>query len=212
MMDLDKFIEKPVLGIIRGIKPLSIKPLSDAIVTAGLETVEITMNTDNAAEMIRELKSISKGKLCVGAGTVLTLKEMQRAIKAGAEFIVMPVFIETVADNCLKNRVPFFPGAFTPQEVFRAWRSGAAMVKVFPAGLGGAGHIKAIKGPFDKIKLMAVGGIKLNNISEYLSAGADAVAFGSSIFKVELIEEGRFDLIEQNIKSFVDKVISNTAK
>ena len=208
-MDLDKFIKKPVLGIVRGIKPRSINPLCQLIIKAGLETIEITMNTAGAPEMIKELKFASEGKLCVGAGTVLSVAEMDKAINAGAEFIVMPVFIEEIAAECLKNNILFFPGAFTPQEVFHAWESGATMVKVFPASLGGAGHIKNLKGPFDKVKLMAVGGVSVDNVTEYFDAGANAVAFGGSIFNQKLINSGQFGVVERKISTFIDKVVSN---
>ena len=211
-MDLDKFEKKPVLGIIRGIDSDSIKALSRTIVNSGLEAVEVTMNTPGAPEMIAKIKSICGKRLFVGAGTVLSLDQAHTAIKAGAEFIVMPVLIDEIAIICRERNVPFFPGAFTPQEVFYAWESGASMVKIFPAGLGGPKHIKSLKGPFDKIKMMAVGGISIENIEDYFKSGADAVAFGASIFDRELIEQKEFDTIERLIRCFVEKVMSNILK
>ncbi len=211
-MGLERFIRKPVMGIIRGVPSRCIKPLSGALINSGLETVEITMNTAGAEDKIAELRSETKNGLCVGAGTVLSLSHFEKAIKAGAEFIVTPVFIQEVADACAEKNVPFFPGAFTPGEIYQAWGAGACMVKVFPSSTGGPEHIKSVKGPFDGIKLMAVGGISSDNLEAYISSGADAVAFGASIFKPDLLCNGEYGTIEKNIRTFVNETLTYISK
>jgi 2-dehydro-3-deoxyphosphogluconate aldolase/(4S)-4-hydroxy-2-oxoglutarate aldolase len=115
----------------------------------------------------------------------------------------MPAMQREVVAYCVNNNIPVFPGAFTPLEIHNAWTAGATMVKVFPSQFFGPAYFKALKGPFDKIKLMACGGVNQSTIKDYFSNGADAVAFGASIFKKELIAKKDFISIENNIKSFL---------
>ncbi len=202
-MDVARFREFPLLGIVRGIPLNAAGALVEAVVDAGLETIEITMNTPEAGSIISKVKCLSKGRLTVGAGTVLSMKDLKEALDAGAGFIVMPVFLPPIVDFCVKNKIPVFPGAFTPQEVFNAWSGGATMVKVFPAGQGGAKYIKELKGPFESMELMAVGGVNISNIKEYFVSGASAVAFGGSVFKKEVIEKGDYAAVREQVRSYV---------
>ena len=205
-MNIEHFEKFPLLGIVRGIAPGDVEPLIESVIDAGLETLEITMNTPSAPELIKKAMNVSKGRLVIGAGTVLSKKDLKAALKAGASFIVMPACVQEVMKECVKKKIPVFPGALTPQEVFNAWESGAAMVKVFPAGLFGPAYIKELKGPFDKIKLMAVGGVRPDNIGEFFSSGASAVAFGASVFKKDLLEKKDFQEIERLVSEYVDGV------
>ena len=131
-MDIKEFKKLPVMGILRGIDSSMISPLCEAIVKSGLKTVEITMNTPDAPELIRQMADAAHGRLTVGAGTVLFMEDLHKALDAGATFIVMPTLVRDVTEYCRKNNIPVFPGAFTPQEIYDAWRAGASMVKVFP--------------------------------------------------------------------------------
>ena len=102
---------------------------------------------------------------------------MEEALGAGATFIVMPVLVEDVVSRCVRNKIPVFPGALTPQEIYNAWNAGATMVKVFPSGSFSSAYFKEIKGPFNGIKLLACCGITPDNIKDYFVCGASAVAF-----------------------------------
>jgi 2-dehydro-3-deoxyphosphogluconate aldolase/(4S)-4-hydroxy-2-oxoglutarate aldolase len=203
-MDLKRFKELPIIAILRGIAPDSVEPLTEIMIRAGLKTAEITMNTHGAADLLRKMKECAAGRLTIGAGTVLSLKDMHAALDAGATFIVMPTLIEDVTTYCFNHKIPVFPGAFTPQEVYNAWATGATMVKVFPAKFFGPAYIKELKGPFDEIELLACGGVGPGNIAEFLNAGASAVAFGGSVFKDEWIKSGSFGKIEKAIKNIID--------
>ncbi|MBU1087569.1 MAG: bifunctional 4-hydroxy-2-oxoglutarate aldolase/2-dehydro-3-deoxy-phosphogluconate aldolase [Candidatus Omnitrophica bacterium] len=205
-MDIYRFKKLPIMGIIRGIEPWAIDALIETIFVSGLETIEITMNTPDAAKSIKNAVALSQGRLMIGAGTVLSLDSMHMALDAGASFIVMPTFIKEVAAYCAKNNILFFPGALTPQEVYTAYSSGAAMVKVFPAGLFGPKYFKELKGPFDKIALLAVGGVKLDNIKEYFDCKADGVAVGASVFNVEKIHSGNTQSIKDSLVAIVQAV------
>ena len=187
-MDLDRFKKLPLMGILRGVAKIDIVPLVETVVDAGLETLEVTMNTPGAPELIKETSRIAAGRLMVGAGTVLSKEGFDAAFDAGASFIVTPVYIDEVVNACREKNIPFFPGALTPTEVYKAHQAGAAMVKVFPAGRFSPKYFKELKGPLGDIKLMAVGGVRNENIKEYFDSGADAVAFGASVFQKHLIE------------------------
>ena len=200
---MEKFKRLPILGILRGIDIESIEPLVEASISAGLKTIEITMNTRGAATLIAKAVAIAGKRLTVGAGTVLSVKTLEVAMAAGATFIVTPVLVEDVMKHCVKNKIPVFPGALTPQEIYSAWNAGATMVKVFPSGSFGPKYFKEIKGPFNDIQLLACGQVTPENMKEYFTCGASAIAFGESVFKKEWLDSKDFKSIEEAVKMYV---------
>jgi len=115
----------------------------------------------------------------------------------------MPVLIEDIVKYCLKNKIPVFPGALTPREIYHAWDMGATMVKVFPAKFFGPEYFRQIKGPFNKIKLLACGGVTSENLKDYFLNGADAVTFGASIFRNDWLLNRDFKTICSAVKDFI---------
>ena len=202
-MDIAIFQKQPIMGIVRGVSLGQIEPLVEAVIQSGLRTLEITMNTTDAPELIRRAKKKARGKLVLGAGTVLNMKDLKGALDAGATFIVMPVLVKEVTAYCLKYKIPVFPGALTPQEIYQAWQEGATMVKVFPAKVFGPEYIREIKGPFNDIKLMAVSGVNPQNMREYFACGASAVAFGGSVFSRQRLQNGDYSGITSDIKAYL---------
>ena len=142
--------------------------------------------------------------MAIGAGTVLDKKTLKVALDAGASFIVTPVLIEDVTKHCQKSSIPVFPGAFSPQEIYRAWECGATMVKVFPAGILGPRYFREIRGPFNDIELLACGGVTTDNLKDYFSNGAAAAAFGASIFRKEWLDAEDFSSIAKAISVFIE--------
>jgi 2-dehydro-3-deoxyphosphogluconate aldolase/(4S)-4-hydroxy-2-oxoglutarate aldolase len=203
-MDIARFRKLPVLGILRGIEKRAVEPLVETAVSSGLETIEITMNTKDAASLIKQAAKASRKRLSIGAGTVLTMRSLKAALSAGATFIVMPVLVPDVLGYCAKHRIPSFPGALTPQEIYTAWKAGATMVKVFPSGFCGPGYFREIKGPFDDIELLACGGVTPENMKDYFASGASAVSFGASVFRKEWLAAEDFASIAQAIKKFTE--------
>ncbi|MDP2929596.1 MAG: bifunctional 4-hydroxy-2-oxoglutarate aldolase/2-dehydro-3-deoxy-phosphogluconate aldolase [Candidatus Omnitrophota bacterium] len=202
-MDIERFKKLPILGILRGIDLDAVEPLVEASILAGLKTIEITMNTRGAATLIEKAVAIGGKRLTVGAGTVLGVKSLEIAMAAGATFIVTPVLIEDVMKYCVKNKIPVFPGALTPSEIYNAWNAGAAMVKVFPSGSFGPKYFKEIKGPFNDIELLACGGVTPENMKEYFSSGASAIAFGEGVFKREWLTGKDFKSIGEAVKRYI---------
>ena len=187
MFSWTKFEEAPVVGIVRNIKADDFEKILPLYIQAGFLTIEVTMNTVGAESMIRKAKTVYGDALHVGAGTVCDMDGLQKALDAGADFIVTPIVVKEVIKKCVGIEVPVFPGAFTPTEIFQAWSLGASMIKVFPASHLGPEFIKAIKAPFPQIKLMPTGGVGSHDIKPYKAAGADAFGIGSPLFPSKLI-------------------------
>jgi len=202
-MNLARFKERPLLGILRGISSESLDPLLETVEQNGLETVEITMNTPGAPRLIKQAVRRASSQLMIGAGTVLTLEDMKSALEAGATFIVTPVFVKSISDYCVKHQIPVFPGALTPKEIYQAWSGGATMVKVFPVRFFGPEYFKEIKGPFQDIELLACSGVTPNNLKAYFDNGASAVAIGSSVFRKDWMEAGDYQRIGERIREFI---------
>ena len=202
-MDVKKFRKLPIIGILRGVAPDLLEPLIETIIASGLETIEITMNTENAGQLIRKAKSLARQQLTIGAGTVLDKDSLKSALDSGATFIVTPVLVKEVMDVCVKSGIPVFPGALTPQEIFNAWKAGATMVKVFPAKFFGPDYFREIKGPFPDIELLACAGVTPENLKAYFENGASAIAFGASVFKKEWLAQRDFASIAESIKRYL---------
>jgi len=202
-MDIAKFKKTPVMGILRGAPINLIEPLVETVISAGLTTIEIAMNTKDADKAIRKAVKAARGRLTIGAGTVLNPELLRASLDSGATFIVTPVLIDEVMNYCAKNVIPVFPGALTPTEVYRAWNAGAAMVKVFPAGFFGPSYFNELKGPFNNIELLACGGVTAGNVKSYFAGGASAVAFGASIFRHDWLDRKYFKKIGHSVRKLV---------
>ena len=181
-------------------------PLAKALVEGGLACAEVTFRTEAAEESIR-LMSEAYPEMLVGAGTVLTIDQVNRAVKAGAKFIVSPGFDPEIVDYCLENNIPVFPGCVTPSEVAQAVKRGLKVVKFFPAEqAGGIAMIKAMAAPYTMVKFMPTGGINTKNLADYLSCDKILCCGGSWMVKGDMIKAGEFDKICTMAKEAVAKV------
>ncbi|MFQ5716305.1 MAG: bifunctional 4-hydroxy-2-oxoglutarate aldolase/2-dehydro-3-deoxy-phosphogluconate aldolase [Nitrospinales bacterium] len=197
------FEEEPVLGIIRGVSSASLQGVIEAAIAGGLRYVEITLNTPDAPRLIEMTARNYSQSICVGAGTALSRQDAATALASGAKFIVAPTLCEEVGAFCREKQIGYFPGALTPTEIEKAWNAGATMVKVFPAVRLGPDYFREVKGPFQHISLMAVGGVAPHNIPDYLAAGASALAVGGSVFSVSRMKDREFSLIQRDIEGFL---------
>lgn len=194
-----------LLGILRDAPRASLPDLAATAREAGLAFLEVAMNTPDAAEQIALLRGLLDGFCQIGAGTVLDLPTAERAVAAGATFLVSPCFSPVVQDYADSRGLPTLPGAFTPREVWEAHRNGAAIVKLFPAkSAGGPGYVKELRGPFRDIPLLACGGVCPANAAEYLRAGTDALAFGGSVFSPARLAAGDFDAVRTDLLALRD--------
>ena len=170
-------------------------PLADALIKGGLPCAEVTFRTDAAEESIRRICE-SFPDMLVGAGTVLTTEQVERAYKAGAKFIVSPGFDPEIIDYCISIGLPVLPGCITPSEIAQAVKRGLKVVKFFPAEQsGGVAMIKAMAAPYSMVKFMPTGGISTKNLADYLSCDKILCCGGSWMVKEDLIKSGSFDKI-----------------
>lgn len=172
-------------------------PLADALVRGGLPCAEVTFRTEAAEESIRQIARKYPDML-VGAGTVLTIAQVDRAVAAGAKFIVSPGFDPEIVDYCIEKEIPVFPGIVTPSEAAMAVKRGLKVVKFFPAEqYGGVATIKAIAAPFTMLKFMPTGGVNAKNLKDYLSCDKIVCCGGSWMVKGDLIKAGEFEKIRK---------------
>ncbi|MBR4456705.1 MAG: bifunctional 4-hydroxy-2-oxoglutarate aldolase/2-dehydro-3-deoxy-phosphogluconate aldolase [Solobacterium sp.] len=182
------------------------KPLADALVEGGLPVAEVTFRTACAADVIR-IMSEAYPDMLVGAGTVLSVEQVKKAVECGAKFIVSPGFDPEVVDYCLANNIPVYPGTVTPSDVIQAVKRGMDVVKFFPAEqYGGINTIKALAAPFTTVKFMPTGGISAKNLKDYLSNPRIIACGGSWMVKGDLIKAGDFAKVKELVKEAADLV------
>jgi len=200
------FNEVPVIGILRGIPMADIVHILPLCISAGLRTIEITMNSVDVKESIAYAIDSFEGQLNLGVGTVCSKEDLEKALSYGASFIVTPNLDEEVIRLCVNKEIPVFTGAFTPSEIYKAWKLGASMVKVFPVDNLGPSYIKNVLAPFENIKLLPTGGIDSSNVQDYFKAGACGVGVSGGLFNKQMILEKKWDALQYHIRKLVSTV------
>ena len=181
-------------------------PLAKALCDGGLPCAEVTFRTDAAEESIR-IMTEKYPEMLVGAGTVLTTEQVDRAVAAGAKFIVSPGFDPEIVDYCIEKGITVTPGCVTPSEVAQGVKRGLKVLKFFPAEqFGGVATIKAMTAAYVGIKIMPTGGINPKNVREYLACDKIFACGGSWMVKGDMIKAGEFDKIEAMTKEAVEIV------
>jgi len=203
------YYKAPIVGIVRNIPLETVLKIAKAYLEAELSTIEVTMNTKGASEIISTLRNAFPA-LNVGAGTVCNQEDLKNALDAGAQFIVTPIIDEEIIKASVSKNIPVFPGAYTPSEIYKAWTLGASAVKVFPATQLGPQYIKDVLAPLNNIKLLPTGGVSTDNIASFFEAGAVGVGMGSSLLNKKLIKDEDFTGLRNHflkIKSEIDEFI-----
>ncbi len=194
------------IGIIPAVRGTSAEDAlfaAEAMSLAGIPIVEITMTVPGAVDVVRRLAHHLPETL-VGAGTVLDVDTADRCIDAGARFITSPGFDRQIVEFANTRNVLVLPGALTPTEVITAWRAGADFVKVFPcAELGGERYIRALKGPFPQVPLIAAGGITQQTAADYVAAGAAAIGVGGELVPRQAIHLRQLEWITELARRFL---------
>lgn len=187
-------------------------PLADALCNGGLPCAEVTFRTDAAEDAIK-IMTASHPDMIVGAGTVLTKEQADRATGAGAQFIVSPGLNPDVVNHCISHGYPVVPGCATPSDIECALSLGLDTVKFFPAeAAGGIAMIKAMSAPYGKVRFMPTGGINASNLNDYLSFPKVFACGGSWMVKKELINKGEFDRITKLTEEAVSTMLSLRVK
>lgn len=182
------------------------KPLAEALCRGGLKCAEVTFRTQAAEESIK-IMSENYPEMLVGAGTVLTTEQVDRAVAAGAKFIVSPGFDPEVVDYCIDKNIPVVPGTITPSEVAQGVKRGLKVLKFFPAEqAGGLPMIKAMAAPYTMVKFMPTGGINAKNLADYLGSDKICACGGSWMVKADLVDNKQYDKIEEMTREAVELV------
>ena len=204
---IQKFASLGIVPVIKLNDPADAVPLCRALARGGLPVAEITFRTAAAEESIRRVAA-ELPEVLVGAGTVLTVEQADKAMAAGAKFIVTPGFNPEVVGHCVEKGYPIFPGCPTTSDIEQAIRFGLKVVKFFPAeAMGGLNTIKAVSAPYGDMLFMPTGGVNEDNLNTYLSFPKIVACGGSWMAKSDLIEAGEFDRIEEITRSAVRKML-----
>ena len=197
-----------IIVIVRGVAADKLIPLAEAMYEGGIRLLEVTYSADGSVsdeETAKNIEMLSKhfeGRMYIGAGTVITEKQVELTKKAGGKFIISPDTYENVIRKTRELDMVSMPGALTPTEIQKAHRCGADFVKLFPITNLGTEYVKAVKAPLSHIKFLAVGGINENNMADYLKAGVCGFGIGSNIVNKKLIDSGDYASITQLAKKY----------
>lgn len=177
----DALLRTGVVAILRANTPEHLLPAGRALCAAGLTCLELTMTTPGALDALATLRRELGDAADIGMGSVRGREAARRGVEAGASFLVSPLFDAEVLQVGLAAGIPVHPAGMTPAELVTAWDAGAAVVKLFPASTVGPGHVRAVREPVPELRIMATGGIGLDDIGAWLRAGALAVGLGGSL-------------------------------
>lgn len=209
---IDAVLNEKIVAIVRGVEKEKLINLAEAMYDGGIRLLEITydatgkVSDEETAECIAMLSNHFKGKMFIGAGTVISEKQVELTAKAGGLFIISPDSNECVIKKTRELNLVSMPGALTPTEIQTAHRAGADFVKLFPITNMGTSYVKAVKAPLSHVKFLAVGGIDENNMSDYLKAGVCGFGIGSNIIDKKSLAENDFESITKLARKYVSVV------
>ncbi len=208
---LSKIKAGGLVAVVRADSAEQAVKITEACIAGGVAAIEVTFTVPGAAELIKDLsKKYNSGEIIIGAGTVLDPETARTAILAGAQYVVSPYLNKEVVALCNRYQVASMPGAMTIKEVVECMECGADIVKIFPGELFGPSIIKAIKGPIPYAPLMPTGGVSLENVGEWIKAGAQAVGVGGNL--IAGAKKGDYESITTIARQFIEKIKEARAK
>lgn len=201
-----------VVAVIRMTEAADLVAVARALSAGGVRFVEITMTVPDAIEVIRDAVRAIGDDVLIGAGTVLDGPTAERAMDAGAAFVVGPCVVPDVIAACRARNRSVVPGALSPTEILQAWNAGADVVKVFPGRVATPGYFADLRGPLPHIPLMPTGNVDLSTAPEYIQAGAIAVGVGKALVDPESVRTGDMDRITSAARAFRQAVDHSRGK
>lgn len=211
--DVVKRVESTgLVAVIRAKDSTQLVEAARALAAGGCDALEVTMTTPNALAVIQETAKALGDKVLVGVGSVLDPETARAAILAGAQFIVGPSLNPDVIRLAHRYDKPVMPGGFTPTEIVTAYELGADMVKVFPCSVGGVELIKALKGPLPQVPLVPTGGVDVDNVGEFIKAGASAVGVGGNLVTKKALADGDMAAITDLTRRYISNIKAARAK
>jgi 2-dehydro-3-deoxyphosphogluconate aldolase / (4S)-4-hydroxy-2-oxoglutarate aldolase len=207
-----RIMESGVVAVIRMKDSNRLLKVIEAVRQGGVKCIEITMTVPGAVEIIRQMSKSVSSDILLGAGTVVDEGTANQVIDAGASFVVGPILNLGVVSLCAKRDVAVMPGCYTPTEILSGWNAGADIIKVFPATSLGPKYFKDLRGPFPEIRLMPTGGVTVDNVGEWISAGACAVGVGSDLLDKQAIDEERYEVLTERASRMVKNFLAARKK
>ncbi len=202
-----RLIATGIVPVIRASSAQKALLAADALYQGGIAVVEVTLTVPGAETAIESLRKNFGGDLLVGAGTVLDVDDAKRCFDSGAQFIVSPGLDRATIGFVNSKDILMIAGALTPTEVITAWKHGSDIVKIFPcSAVGGAGYIKALKGPLPQIPLIPTGGVNLQTAADFIRAGSEALGIGGELVQASALDAGTPEVITALAKQFVEIV------
>jgi 2-dehydro-3-deoxyphosphogluconate aldolase/(4S)-4-hydroxy-2-oxoglutarate aldolase len=190
-----------VVAILRAENASRAEAVVDVLLQNGIRSLELTMTTQGALDVVGRLAASVPEGVDLGMGTVLTADDVQRAVDAGARFVVSPSVVPAVIEAATRHGIASYPGAFTPTEIHAAWTAGASAVKLFPGGALGPGYLAAVRAPLPDIPLVPTGGVAVESVGAWLDAGAAAVGLGSPLLGDALAPDGDLDGLAERARA-----------
>ncbi len=209
---IHRITEEKIIVIVRGIKCEAVIPLAEAMYAGGIRALELTYDASDPdgdaqnAEQIRKLTEHFGDRMMIGAGTVLTTRQVERTKEAGGKFIISPNVNKKVIHRSFKLDLVSIPGALTATEAVKAYEAGADFVKLFPITSLGSSYVKAMRAPLSHIRFLGVGGIDETNMKEYMEAGVCGFGIGSNIVNKKLIEAGDFEGVTELARRYTSQI------
>lgn len=204
--DMQRIVDGGVVAVMRGADADTVIEAAEALRAGGVTALELTADTPGVMDILSDVSGSFDDDVIVGMGTVLDAETARAALLSGAEFVVAPNLNEEVIEVCNRYGRIVAPGILTPTEAVDAYEAGADLVKVFPASSVGPGHVRGLKGPLGQIPIMPTGGVDLDNVADFVEAGAVAVGVGSSLVDGEAIAAGDFDALTETARAFTEEV------
>jgi 2-dehydro-3-deoxyphosphogluconate aldolase/(4S)-4-hydroxy-2-oxoglutarate aldolase len=195
-----------VVAVVRTRESDRVTAIAEALLEGGLSAIEITTSVPGAVEVLRTLSGSLGSRVLLGAGTVLDLDTAKRFIDAGARFIVAPVYRRELLNLCHDYDVAVAPGCFTPTEIFDAWEAGSDFVNVFPATALGPAYFRELRGPLPHLPIIPTGGVTLDNVADWIGAGAVAVGVGAALLDTQAIAGGHYGVLTARASAFLAAV------
>src|SRR3954466_1919990 len=190
-----------VIAILRAENASRAEAVVDVLLENGIRSLELTLTTQGALEVVERLAAGVSDGTDLGVGTVLTADDVDRAVDAGARFVVSPSVVPAVIEAAARHGIASYPGACTPTEIHAAWTAGASAVKLFPAGALGPGYLAAVRAPLPDIPLVPTGGVAVEAVGAWLDAGAAAVGLGSPLLGDALAPDGDLDGLAERART-----------
>jgi 2-dehydro-3-deoxyphosphogluconate aldolase / (4S)-4-hydroxy-2-oxoglutarate aldolase len=203
---IQRLLHPGIIAIIRADSSAHLIEATRSLLDGGIVAVEITMTTPNALQVIREAAQTFGENILLGVGSALDSDTARRAIEAGANFVVTPVFRPQVIATCRRLEKPIMSGAYTPTEAAATWEAGSDFIKIFPADGLGPNYIKAIRAPLPQLQIVPTGGIDAKNCGEFIEAGCVAVAAGSSLVSKTILEQHDWKTLTARASEFISTV------